>query len=521
MGTMSGDASTVAAMAPERAPIVPRWEWRIFGPDLGEAGRVLGAMTPERLEESAETYVLGLASDASVKIRDGRMDVKRLERVDGDGLELWRPILKAAFPLAAADVATTLAALGAPALSLARSAYTLDQLLGEVIDPNPGLLAVAVRKHRAHHTLGGCRAELTELRAGAGGTRTVAIESEDPARVTATVRELGLGERRVVCVARGLKALVGFGAGRGAVIDVGTNSVKFHVGERRAGGALRTIADRAEVTRLGEGVDETGRLGAAPIARTVEAIALMVDEARRVGAGTITAVGTAALRIAPNAAELVDAVEARTGVRVEVISGEEEARLAYLATVAGLGPRVGQGSIVVFDSGGGSSQFTFGHGTNADERFSVNVGAVRLTERFGLDKPVSETALDAALDGIAAELVALRGRPRPDAVVGMGGAVTNLAAVRHGLATYDPDVVQGTVLDRSEIDRQIDVYRARTAEQRRAIVGLQPNRAEVILAGACVVRTVLALLGRDELTVSDRGLRHGVIAERLAVEAAA
>jgi exopolyphosphatase/guanosine-5'-triphosphate,3'-diphosphate pyrophosphatase len=96
----------------------------------------------------------------------------------------------------------------------------------------------------------------------------------------------------------------------------------------------------------------------------------------------------------------------------------------------------------------------------------------------------------------------------------MGGALTNLAAVRHGLATYDPDVVQGTVLDRAEIDRQIELYRTRTADERREIVGLQPKRAEVILAGACIVRTVLDKLHCDELTVSDRGLRHGLLVER-------
>ena len=96
----------------------------------------------------------------------------------------------------------------------------------------------------------------------------------------------------------------------------------------------------------------------------------------------------------------------------------------------------------------------------------------------------------------------------------MGGALTNLAAVRHGLATYDADVVQGTVLDRAEVDRQIELYRTRTAEQRREIVGLQPARAEVILAGACIVRTVLDKLQCDELTVSDRGLRHGLLVER-------
>ena len=99
----------------------------------------------------------------------------------------------------------------------------------------------------------------------------------------------------------------------------------------------------------------------------------------------------------------------------------------------------------------------------------------------------------------------------------MGGALTNLAAVRHGLATYDSDVVHGTVLDRAEIDRQITLYRTRTADQRREIVGLQPGRAEVILAGACIVRTVLDKLSCDELTVSDRGLRHGLILERFGV----
>ena len=92
--------------------------------------------------------------------------------------------------------------------------------------------------------------------------------------------------------------------------------------------------------------------------------------------------------------------------------------------------------------------------------------------------------------------------------------MTNLAAVKHGLAAYDPDVVQGTRLDRAEVDRQIELYRTRTAEERRSVVGLQPGRAEVILAGACVVRTVLTKLGSDSLAVSDRGLRHGLIVDR-------
>ncbi len=96
----------------------------------------------------------------------------------------------------------------------------------------------------------------------------------------------------------------------------------------------------------------------------------------------------------------------------------------------------------------------------------------------------------------------------------MGGAVTNITAVMHGLATYDPDVVQGSVLHRDEIDRQIALYASRDADARRTIAGLQPKRAEVILAGACIVRSIMEKLGAQSMTVSDRGLRHGVLIER-------
>jgi exopolyphosphatase/guanosine-5'-triphosphate,3'-diphosphate pyrophosphatase len=124
-----------------------------------------------------------------------------------------------------------------------------------------------------------------------------------------------------------------------------------------------------------------------------------------------------------------------------------------------------------------------------------------------------------ACAAIAADLSALEGRSAPDVLVGMGGAMTNLAAVRHGLAKYDSEVVQGTALDRAEVDRQIELYRRRDAAQRQEIIGLQPARSEVILAGACIVRTVLEMLGCDALTVSDRGLRHGLLAERFGLPA--
>jgi exopolyphosphatase / guanosine-5'-triphosphate,3'-diphosphate pyrophosphatase len=437
------------------------------------------------------------------------MDMKQLQRVNEDRLEQWKPIVKEAFPLPAADVETVLRDLGAFS-QLERDEYSLDQLLAELVEPSPELLAIEVHKQRRRVTVGGAMAELSEFSTDRGALRTIAVESEDPALVTTAVRGLGFDPRHNVCVPRGLKDVVHFG--RFAVIDVGTNSVKFVIGERGKDGEWRTVVDRADVTRLGEGLDRTGELNEEPIRRTAEAIADMSEEAERLAVAAVAAVGTAGVRMARNGEAFVEAVREGTGIDVEIISGDEEGRLAYVAATEGL--QLGDGSLVVFDTGGGSSQFTFGHGREVEERFSVNVGAVRFTERFGLAGVVPAEKLAEALNAIAIDLERLDGRPTPDVFVGIGGAVTNLAAVEHELATYDPDVVRGTVLDRGEIDRQIELYRTRTADERREIVGLQPKRAEVILAGALIVRTVLEKLGSESLTVSDRGLRHGLLEER-------
>jgi exopolyphosphatase/guanosine-5'-triphosphate,3'-diphosphate pyrophosphatase len=299
---------------------------------------------------------------------------------------------------------------------------------------------------------------------------------------------------------------------RQAVIDVGTNSVKFHVGERQADGTWTAVVDRSEVTRLGEGIQETGAIAPAAMERTATAIADMKAEADRLGALGVTALGTMGLRTASNSRAFLDLVKERCSVAIEVIPGEVEGRLAYLAVKSASG--LAGGSLVIFDTGGGSSQFTFGQGNRVDRQFSVNVGAVRFTERFHLDQAVSADDLRKALGAVAAELSALDGAAPPDALVGMGGAVTNITSVMLGLSKYDPDRVQGSVIDQFEIDRQIELYRAAAAEARRQIVGLQPKRAEVILAGACIVRTVMDKLGKSSLSVSDRGLRHGLLIDR-------
>jgi exopolyphosphatase / guanosine-5'-triphosphate,3'-diphosphate pyrophosphatase len=493
------------------ATIIPRWEWRVFGAAFGAAEDAFAALTPGPVEESDELYLLS-AAGGNVKVRDDLVDIKLLREVNADGLERWEPVMKAGFPLPTSDVSRVFDALGVVSPPLTRGAYTFDQFLADLIEPGGAVRAVTVHKRRVRYTLDGCRAELAEVEVDGQGTRTIAVESEDASAVLAAVRGVGLDTYVNTSYPRWLAALIDAGPARFAVIDVGTNSVKFHIGQRDPYGQWRAIVDRAELTRLGEGLDVHNSISAEPLERTVAAIAGMVEEARRHRVREIAVVGTAGLRIARNREEVIAAILARTGLTVEVIEGEEEGRLAYLAVRAELG--VTEGSLVVFDTGGGSTQFTFGHGPRVDEHFSVDVGAVRYTERFGLAGAVVPEVLRDALAAISADLSRIDGRPPPDALVAMGGAVTNITAVKLGLANYDPDVVQGAVLDRAEIERQIERYRSRDADARRAIVGLQPKRADVILAGACIVRTVMEKLEQQTLTVSDRGLRHGLLIDR-------
>jgi exopolyphosphatase / guanosine-5'-triphosphate,3'-diphosphate pyrophosphatase len=497
--------------------IVPRWEWRTFGQRFGAAEAKFAALTPEQTQHGSEIYLLAADSDANVKIRDGLLDIKLLEQIDPNGLEQWRPVSKERFPLSASAVASVRKTLALPEATGTPAVVSLDQFLAEIAPPGGAVHVASVSKTRTRYVAHGCIAEVTDVVADGNKVRTIAIEDADAAKVVAAVRAMGLDGHENTSYPRGLKMAIGLCAGaaarlRRAVIDVGTNSVKFHIGERKADGTWATVIDRAEVTRLGEGIEQTGAIAPAAMERTATAIAAMKDEAVASAVAGITAVGTMGLRTATNSAAFLDMVRDRCGVTIEVISGEEEARLAYLAVRSGIG--LAEGSLVIFDSGGGSSQFTFGHGSQIDRQFSVNVGAVRYTERFGLNQAVSPEVLQQALGAIAADLHSLDRALPPDALVGMGGAVTNIAAVMHGRSNYDPDVIQGSVIERAEVDRQIEQYRRLSAEARRQVVGLQPKRAEVILAGACIVRTVLDKLNRSSLTVSDRGLRHGLLLER-------
>ena len=280
--------------------IVPRWEWRTFGAEFGHAEQVLADHTADEVKDSDEVYLVSVHANTSVKLRDELVDVKHLVQVDDDGLELWKPVLKAAFPLTADQTALVLATLGVVAPALGRPTYTLEQFRDELVATNADLRILPLHKRRTRYVVDGCMVERTEIATTSRSVGTIAIESPDRALVRATIERLGLAGRPNTNVARGLKTLVGFGVLRNAVIDVGTNSVKFFLGERRADGTTETVADRAEVTRLGEGLDASGVLSLEAIARTIAVVGGLYDEARAEGADTITIVGTAGLRSAAN-----------------------------------------------------------------------------------------------------------------------------------------------------------------------------------------------------------------------------
>jgi exopolyphosphatase/guanosine-5'-triphosphate,3'-diphosphate pyrophosphatase len=190
--------------------IVPRWEWRTFQPSFGDAERRLRELPPGKRNQSEELYLLSPHGDPNVKVRDGLMDIKTLEKVDENGLEQWRPVMKAPFPLPAPEIARVCEALRvAPLPPL--DGYALEPMRAELTHPSRGVRAVAIRKDRRRYTVGGCPAELTELTADGRTTKTVAIESEDPARVWAAVREMGLEGFENLSYPRGLKRLLDLG----------------------------------------------------------------------------------------------------------------------------------------------------------------------------------------------------------------------------------------------------------------------------------------------------------------------
>jgi len=301
--------------------------------------------------------------------------------------------------------------------------------------------------------------------------------------------------------------------GRVAAVDCGTNSTRLLVAGPDGAGGLRTVERLMTITRLGQDVDRTGRLADEAIARTQATLTRYrtVMDDLGVPAGRVRVAATSAARDAANRDEWFAAAEAVVGARPELLSGEEEAELSFLGAVSDL--PADRGPFLVFDLGGGSTEVAVG-GDRVEGALSLDIGCVRLTERFIESDPPRPEELTAAisyaeswLDDVLRKLPAV-GSVRT--VVGLAGTVSTVAAVEIGLAEYDRDRIHHFVLTRAAAE---DVFRTLATEARTDRIhnpGLEEARADVIIGGCCALVAIYRRLGLDEVLVSEADILDGM-----------
>jgi exopolyphosphatase/guanosine-5'-triphosphate,3'-diphosphate pyrophosphatase len=295
-----------------------------------------------------------------------------------------------------------------------------------------------------------------------------------------------------------------------AVIDIGTNTLLLLIVDH----AMQPIVDLCRFGRLGKGLDATGRLAADAIANSLE----ICREYRRVmddhGVARPSVIATQAAREAENAAEFVGPAEQILGATIEVIAGRREAELAATAVARTL-PELAATRYLVVDVGGGSTELITVDGGRVDTEVSIPIGAVRMTERhLKHDPPTAPeiAALDADIDHHLAALALPRGVP----VIGTAGTATTLAAVKLGLARYDPGAVTGLRIAPAAVADLLARLLAATVAERQAIPGIEPQRADVIAAGAAIFARIIQRIDAPVLITCDRGIRWGVAYERMA-----
>lgn len=290
-----------------------------------------------------------------------------------------------------------------------------------------------------------------------------------------------------------------------ATMDVGTNSIRLLITEIGESTWPVQLYQAINTTRIGEGMAKNhGRLTPVAIQRTVQALMEFSAIAAKFSVDKHRVVATAAVRDALNGRELVELAQAKAGLVVKVISGEQEARLSYLGVIKGLAEV--PSTAVVIDVGGGSTEVIWSSGEGRLAVESIPIGAVRATEAVLNEQQISLT-LERALSRVA--------NARPQMVIGVGGTATTLAAMNLGLELYDAAQVHGYSLKKVEVNYWHRQLSAASPDQRKLIPGLQPHRADIILAGVTIIKIILDKLNLEQLMVSETDLLWGLIFEEI------
>jgi exopolyphosphatase/guanosine-5'-triphosphate,3'-diphosphate pyrophosphatase len=293
-----------------------------------------------------------------------------------------------------------------------------------------------------------------------------------------------------------------------AAIDIGTNTTRLIVAEV-AGSSLEEIERQTLITRLGEGVDRSGHLSAAGIERVHETLAAYHEIVDRLGAAPALVVATSAVRDASNGPEFLAEIERLFGFRVRLLSGNEEALLAFRGATIG---RSLTGPALVVDIGGGSTELVLGDARGPSFHISLDIGAVRLTERYlHADPPTpaelgrcAEAVRELLLDRIPTEILRA-----PRAAIGCAATVTTLAALDQRLFAYDRERVHGYSISRHAVHKQLARLAALPLIERRLVPALEPERAPVIVAGAIVCRELLEAFALEAIEASELDILDG------------
>lgn len=294
-----------------------------------------------------------------------------------------------------------------------------------------------------------------------------------------------------------------------ATIDIGTNAVLLLIAnwQKRK---LHVIRDEARITRLGEGLHQQPLFLPQAQERTLGVLKEYRQLCDSLHVKEIAAVGTAAFRKAKNAPDFIGRVEKEIGIRIEIISGKDEARLSYLSVETDF-PRYK--NLVALDIGGGSTEII---GPRL-ATMSLPLGAVVLSEKHLISDPPNADQvrhLEEEITRVLKSYQPTASREPRATLVGLAGSVTTLSAIKQKLAVWDGARVQGSILTSADLDEMITLFRRTTNEERRSIVGMVRGREDTILAGTLILRKVMEKLGVEQVTVSDRGLRYGLFYER-------
>jgi exopolyphosphatase/guanosine-5'-triphosphate,3'-diphosphate pyrophosphatase len=300
---------------------------------------------------------------------------------------------------------------------------------------------------------------------------------------------------------------------RVATIDIGTNAVLLLVADSRPDGSTRAVVDRATITRLGEGVDQSRTLSPAAVARTRSCLETYATVARELGAERVAVVGTSAMRDAQGGDELRAAIHSILGVEVRVLSGAEEARMTFAGGLDGLHIEHGT-DVALFDIGGGSTEVVIGRTSEAEPSLtyveSFDIGSVRLTERHVFNDPPTETEIEALCQSARGTFAGIPPLPSGTIPIGVAGTMTTLAAIAIGLTPYVGDRVHGLVLSRERLAHVVRGLAQLDVSSRRNVVGMEPKRADVIVAGGHIALALLERWEAPAVRISDRGLRWGL-----------